>query len=457
MKKIFITLIVLVLVVFIFNRFYKTDCSIPSKNYYVSPNGNDANPRTMSSPWKTIQHSLNNMSANSTLYVDSGIYNEKIQIPINHITIKNQKSKIPIIDATGITKQNSIIAILNKNSITIDGLELRNNIQNDAQGILIEGLCNAITIKNCIIHDIHFSSNPKTPVNASTNAQGIIVYGTNPTRAIRDLVIENNKLFNCRLGYSEGIAINGNVKNFKVIDNNIHDLTNIGIDLIGYEGTCPLPKNDQARNGLIKNNIIYNCISPSATSGGIYIDGGKNIIIENNESHHNGYGIEIGCEHIGKTTDSVIIRNNIFYNNQIYAIALGGFDYPNGSGKVTNSTITNNTCFSNGLASSDNGELYLSYSENSTIENNIFYTNSNNNLVYAESNQPDLNFNYNIFYCPDGINHLYANWNGSSYTGYLTFVTGTSSNLNSRFTNPNFTKTDISPPCFNLLSSSLNN
>ncbi|AND64475.1 hypothetical protein AX766_08630 [Flavobacterium covae] len=457
MKRISITLFALIVIIFIINYFYQVNYCASPTNYYVSPSGNDANPGTKDFPWKTIQHSLNNMPANSTLNVGSGVYNEKIQIPVNNITIKNQTSTLPIIDATGITNKNSIISILNKKHITIDGLELRNNIQNDAQGILIEGLCNEITIKNCIIHDIHFSSNPNAPVNASTNAQGIIVYGTNPTKAIRNLVIENNQLFNCRLGYSEGIAINGNVDNFKVINNTVHDLTNIGIDVIGYEGTCSFSRNDQARNGLVKNNTIYNCISPSARSGGIYIDGGKKIIVENNESHHNGYGIEIGCENIGKTTDGIIIRNNIFHNNQVCAIALGGFDYPNGSGKVTNSIIINNTCFSNDFTSSGNGELYLSYSENSIIKNNIFHTNSNSNLVYAELSQPNLNFNDNIFYCPDGIDNLYANWNGSSYTGYFSFVIGTSSNLNSKFANPNFTKTDITSPCFNLLSTSLNN
>ncbi len=424
-------------------------------NYYVSPRGNNLNSGSLASPWKTIQHSLNNMTSNSILNVDAGIYNEKIQIPINNITIKNQTSTIPIIDATGISSQSSIISVVNKNTITIDGFELRNNIQNDAQGILIQGSCNTINIKNCIIHDIHFSSNPSATVNSNTNAQGIIVYGTNSTNAITNLKIENNQLYNCRLGYSEGIAINGNVDGFEVKNNIVHDITNIGIDLIGHEGTCPTPLNDQARNGIVKKNIIYNCISAYATSGGIYIDGGKNIVVEYNKSYHNGYGIEIGCENIGKTTDAINVRNNIFYDNQICAIAIGGFAYPSGSGKVTNTTIRNNTCFSNDYSNSGNGELYFSYSENTIIENNIFYTNKNNNLVYAELSQPNLVFNYNDFYCPSGINNLFASWNGSSYNGYTSFNSGTSTNANSIFANPNFMSTNISNTDFHIMSSSL--
>lgn len=431
-----------------------TSACFSQTNYYVSPSGNDLNAGTLSSPWKTIQHSLNNMTGNSILQVAGGTYNEKIVIPLSNITIKNQTADTPIIDATGIGSQNSIIAIIDKNSITIDGLELKNNIQNDAQGILIEGLCNAITIKNCILHDIHFSANPNASVNASTNAQGIIIYGTHPTTAISNLQIENNQLYNCRLGYSEGIAINGNVDGFEVKNNLVHDLTNIGIDAIGHEGTCPSPSNDQARNGLVKNNTIYNCLSPYATSGGIYIDGGKSIIVENNTSYHNGYGIEIGCENTGKTTDAITVRNNVFYDNEMCAIALGGFDYPSGSGKVTNATIRNNTCFSNDFANSGNGELYLSYSENSRIENNVFYTSSENNLAYAELTQPNVSMNYNIIYCPGGTTSLYSSWNGSNYAGYAAFVAGTSSNSNSLFANPNFTSANTTNPDFHLLSTS---
>ena len=133
----------------------------------------------------------------------------------------------------------------------------------------------------------------------------------------------------------------------------MHDVTNIGIDAEGNYGVSPNAANDQARNGIIKNNLTYNCISPYATSGGLYIDGAKNVVLENNISYHNGYGIEVGCEIVGKSTDSIIIRNNIFYDNQICGIALGGYAYPSGSGKVTNSSVRNNTCYKDNYTNSE--------------------------------------------------------------------------------------------------------
>lgn len=424
-------------------------------NYYVSPTGNNSNTGTQAMPWQTIQYSLNQLSTNDTLNLLTGTFTEKISIPASNIYVRNYLSNTPVIDATGIATQDAIIAISNKSNITISGIELKNNIQNDAQGILIDGSGSDITIKNCIIHDIHFSSNISDPVSASTNAQGIIVYGTNATTAITNLKIQNNQLYDCRLGYSEGIAVNGNVDGFEVTGNTVYNLTNIGIDVIGHEGTCPNPANDQARNGLVKNNVTHLCLSVYASSGGIYIDGGKVITVENNTSYRNGYGIEVGCENVGKTTDAIIIRNNIFYDNEICAIALGGFAYPSISGKVINSTVRNNTCYYNDYSNSGNGELYLSYSESSIIENNIFYTTSQNILSYAELTQPSLVFNYNIIYCQSGASSLTVDWNGSTYTGYSTFVSGSSTNANSIFANPQFVLATITNPDFHLITNSL--
>lgn len=412
-------------------------------NFFVSPTGNNNQAGTLAAPWRTIQHGLDMLSTNDTLNLLSGTFTEKVVISVSGITLRNHVGHSPVIDAMGITSQVSIIEIRDISGITVQGIELKNNIMLDAQGILVQGDCHDITIQSCILHDIHFSANANDPVDATKNAQGIIVYGTAPFTPITNLKIKGNQLYNCRLGYSEGIAINGNVDGFEVSNNDVHDLTNIGIDCIGHEGTCPEPSSDQARNGIVRGNLVHHCISLYAPSGGIYIDGGKNIVVENNSTYFNGYGIEIGCENIGKTTDSIQVRNNLFYDNEVSGLALGGFDYPSGSGKVTNSSFTNNTCHRNGTASQVYGELYLSYSENSIIQNNIFSAFGSNVLVYAELSQPGLFFDYNIVYGPISTGTLYSTWNGNSYTSYVTFTTGSQTNAHSLFLDPVFVSTQV--------------
>lgn len=101
-----------------------------------------------------------------------------------------------------------------------------------------------------------------------------------------------------KLGLSEAIAVNRNVNFFEVTNNKVHD-NNIGIVLIGHEGVSPVAALDQARNGIVRNNIVHHNSSFNNTSyndysaDGIYVDGGKEIIIEQNQNYENYLGIEV--------------------------------------------------------------------------------------------------------------------------------------------------------------------
>lgn len=106
--------------------------------------------------------------------------------------------------------------------------------------------------------------------------------------------------YNCKLGQSEALVLNGNVDGFKVTNNTVHDNDNIGIDFIGYEGTAPA--NDNARNGICTGNRVYNISSKNnphmleMSAGGIYVDGGFNILIDSNIVKNADIGIEVATE-----------------------------------------------------------------------------------------------------------------------------------------------------------------
>ncbi len=230
----------------------------------------------------------------------------------------------------------------------------------------------------------------------------------------------------------------------------MRDITNIGIDIIGHEGTCSNPALDQARNGEIDWNIVYNCQSPYASSAGIYVDGGKDLIIENNTVYDNQWGIEVGCENPGKTTSGVIVRNNIIYGNTSAGIQLGGYDYPDGSGAVTDSKIINNTLFNNATVNYYDGELTLTYSENCEIVNNIFYATNPEAQTMAledvETVPPGLVLDHNLWYHPDGADAIYIYWNGIDYESFDAFVNGTGFDENSMFINPKIESSSIVDP-----------
>jgi hypothetical protein len=88
-----------------------------------------------------------------------------------------------------------------------------------------------------------------------------------------------NELDHLTLGCSESLTVDGNVQNWSITNNLIHDNNNIGIDAIGFEGVSPSTSTDQARDGLISGNTIYNITSygnpaygNSYSSDGIYCD-----------------------------------------------------------------------------------------------------------------------------------------------------------------------------------------
>jgi hypothetical protein len=422
--------------------------------FYVSPAGNDGNTGTLMSPWKTIQHGLNNAIPGTTVYLMGGTYQENVVVPTsgtlsNFITLKNYNNQNAVLDGSASTG-GPLLQISGKNCICIEGIEFANYSMNDAQGILVNGVCSNVKIQKNKFHDINFSSNANDIPNANTNAQPLIVYGDNANTAITDLYITGNEIYNCRTGYSEALAVNGNVDGFTISGNSVHDNSNIGIDVIGHEGTCANATNDQARNGNVRWNKTWNNISAYATSAGIYVDGGAYCILENNTSYGNGYGIEIGCENVGKSAMNITVRNNLVYKNLESGIVVGGYDYPTNSGKVDHSLICENTLADNNVNSTlALGELVISYTEFVTFRSNLIYSSSNDALIYCESGSQNLSFDFNLYYSPSPL-FVYEPTSVNTLSSWSTLV---GSDFTSRETDPlmvnpsanNFHLTPLSP------------
>lgn len=380
--------------------------AVNSQEFHVDIAGDNGNDGSAAAPWKSIQYAMEIASPGDTVLIHRGNYDEPLYLEVSgeedaYITFRNFGDDVVIIDG-GDFSSTSMLEISNKHHVSIEGLSFRNFEKNDAIGILIEGESDHIRIKNCKISGIHFSSDPNAEINDNTNSQPLIVYGTQADHAITDLEIIGNEIFDCRTGYSEALAVNGNVDGFTIQGNLVHDITNIGIDVIGHEGTCSDPTKDQARNGIISENTTYNCLSPYATSAGIYVDGGKDLIIERNLVYDNQWGIEIGCENIGKSASNIVVRNNFIYGNNTAGIAVGGYEYPSGSGKVSNVQIVNNTLYNNDQEDDGTGEFYLSYNEGLRIvNNNISATNTSSVMLSTEDESaPSINveISYNNWY-----------------------------------------------------------
>jgi len=344
------------------------------------------NTETVDSP-ASIQTVIDSIPAGQkTKIIINGNFNQAVTI--------NGKSYIwlcggtgAVIDGTGLTlkpetdsgQTEYLVYIKNSSYIKVSGITVRNHKTSGSSsltlaGIMIKGWGNNIEISGNTITGIE---------NTSTdgNAHGLAVYG-NSTTPISNIIIDNNMISNCKLGWSESMVLNGNVTDFTVSGNSAYSNDNIGIDFIGFEGTCPDSSLDQARNGICVDNQVYDISSISnpayggeTSADGIYVDGGKNIIIERNKVDSCDIGIEMASEHSGKTTENITVRNNFISNSLQGNILMGGYDVSRGYAR--NILIMNNTTY-NG----NDGEVILQYYNTGVlIANNIFYAKSGNSYI----------------------------------------------------------------------------
>jgi hypothetical protein len=430
--------------------------------YYVDSSGNDENAGTKKYPWKTLQHAADAAKPGSTVYVRGGVYKQKLKITRSgsaggrSITFASFPGETAIIDGRGlsVSEQQGLIEIESASYITIQGFEIRNFIATQHEqlpiGIYVHGSGGYIKLLNNKVHDIKNTAEPIGTELRGRDAHGIAVYGSDAPASLRHITIDGNELYNLVLGSSESLVINGNVDTFSVTNNLIHDADNIGIDLIGFEGVAPQRTYDQVRNGLVSGNRVYNITSNfnpsygkslpnhSNAAGGIYIDGGRDSVIERNYSYNNDIGIEIASEHAGKATRDITVRSNIVYSNRYTGIALGGYDSERGA--TVNCKIINNTLYQNNTLSDGNGQILLQYdTKNNIIANNIIFADSSNVFIYNEQKKNSGNkIDYNLYFASGGEAKATWLWKNKEFVGFAAYQAGTGNDSHSIFADPRF-------------------
>jgi len=428
--------------------------------YYVATSGNDANDGSAATPWRTIQHAVSAMPAGGTVLVHAGVYNEVVTVnrsgnaTAGYITIASAPGETATLDGTGLPVgnggQQGLFTLHNANWVRVVGFEVRNFSTTKSTavpvGIYLYGSGNHIEIRGNHIHDI------VTHVQTSAgDALGMAVYGS-ATTPISNLIIDGNEVDHLVTGYSESLTINGNVQHWQVTNNKVHDNNNIGIDAIGFEQTAPAVALDQARDGWIADNMVYNISSATNPSynfqpgaDGIYVDGGTRITIERNLVDHADLGIELASEHSSRTTSLVTARNNLVIFSQVTGISIGG--YASGVGGTDHCTIDNNTLYKNDTSQSGSGEFQVQYhATNNVFENNILYANAQGLLVNSFVNSTVLPaaLDSNLYYTVNGATGAQWVWNHKTLSTFAAFKTASQGEANGLFANPVFTGTTAS-------------
>ncbi|MGN7312975.1 right-handed parallel beta-helix repeat-containing protein [Alkalicoccobacillus gibsonii] len=396
---------------------------------YVATDGDDSNAGTIEEPLLTLEEAADRATAGTTVTIREGIYYEPLIV--QHGGTKDQPIRFEAYEEEEVHLSGeqledglddvAMIEIRGKSYITIDGLEVEHvtteHEDKTVIGVLVNGPSEHVELTNLSIHDI-------ATYKKDGNAHGIAVYGE---ESISDIDITNNTLTDLKLGWSEALVVNGDVSDFLIADNHVHHTNNIGIDVIGYEGIAADPDRDFARNGIIRGNDVHHNSSydnPSYgkeySAGGIYVDGGSDILIEENTVYQNDIGIEATSEHKDKFATNINILNNDVYENVITGISIGGYDSERGG--TTDSVIAGNTLSGNDTKDLEGAQLLVQYyAYSNRVEQNKL-TASQTGLLVTNDNKEndDIHFSENDYVYDDDTKPRWI-WRGEEVTSLEAF------------------------------------
>jgi hypothetical protein len=426
----------------------RTPSSAEGSVYWVAIDGDDAGPGTRDEPWATLQHAADSVGPGATVYVREGVYEQRVELrgsgtPGRPITFAVAPGERVVLDGSSLevpAGQNAMIAIDSQRFVTIRGFEItgyRSDVSGHVPiGILVTGAADHVRLAGNVVRDMGTTFEGRN----GGDAHGIAVFGTAGDHPIEEVEIVDNELANLTLGSSEALVVNGNVKDFRIEGNEVHDTNNIGIDVIGFEGTAPDPTVDQARDGIVRGNVVWNVDSygnpaygNDRSADGIYVDGGRDILVEGNTIHDVNIGIELASEHAGRSTRNITARNNLVYDSTAIGIAIGGYDRRRGS--TEDCVILNNT-----VVNTDGVELLVQFdTRNNVIANNVIVAGARHVFVENDYRENAGNVvDHNLYFSVDGGAGGTWQWRGVGFGGFDRWRARSGNDRHSIFADPGF-------------------
>ncbi|MCQ2547047.1 MAG: hypothetical protein MJ161_05835 [Clostridia bacterium] len=410
---------------------------VEAKTLHVAVDGSDEKgDGSEANPFATVDGILNAdglVGPGTEIVVHEGTY-EPIEIFTNASgTLENPVAiraatdeKVVIKSATGDVQNGDGdlieaygIHMLNVSNVVVKGFE----IEGGTHGVLYESTnengeesLDNISIENCFIHDV-------------VGTHGIAVYAQNTYTPVTNLSILGNEVCDCLCGDSESVVVNGNVDGFTIAENIIHDNNNIGIDMIGFEGTAKKEKGeagnlyavDFARNGECHDNVVYNISAEGnpayywegeydLCADGIYVDGGQDINIYNNFVFNCDIGLEVATEHSPDKNELFKVSGISVHDNVVAdctgwcGLCFGGYDRD--LGFTENCQFTNNTFVDNET------QVGVQRSSGNLIEGNLFVGESSTIEFNYDCREADIvnDFGANTWCIPEGTLEDYMDY-----------------------------------------------
>jgi hypothetical protein len=346
--------------------------------YYISTSGNDTNPGTLSSPWKTIGKASSMVAAGDTVFIRGGVYNETVKFSnsgtaSSPIWIKAYSGENPIIDGNlTFPGYGSYLLDIRGSYINVSGIEVRNS---GYGGIFVAG--NYDLIDNVFVHN---------------DLGGGIIISQGQHSTVQNSRIWKNSMANeyGKAGtWGSGLsAARLGVTYATIRHNTVWE--NWGEGISSFE----------ANQVIIEDNISHDNFTAN-----IYISDSTNVLCQRNfaymdtGSYAYGYGSNVGImmgdEKSTPKSAYITVINNIAYGNH------RNFHWWKGQGNGMDNVLIANNTFVNGTGSSSNGEggviIGAGTHINSNFYNNLVVQDGTSLPAIATISQPGITYSHNLW------------------------------------------------------------
>ncbi|HEY8240724.1 MAG TPA: right-handed parallel beta-helix repeat-containing protein, partial [Kiritimatiellia bacterium] len=266
-------------------------------------------------PFKTIQSALDTAAPGDTITVEAGVYAERIAFSKSGneeqgwITLRAAPgAKVELDGRRGFAKH--IVDIQERQYVRFIGFDISKNLGvRDSAGIHVGGPCQHVEIISNTVHETR-----------GTRATGIMVENTDAAPA-SFIIVQGNTVYDVQPAPSGAITVSGNVTDWLVADNVVHDANDAGIRI-----ECGAVAAEAAvRNGVCRGNRVARsrAVQGDGYVPGIHIDGAKDSVIEGNIVSECDRGLEIGAETTGRDASGLAVRDNILFGNSKSGLVFG--------------------------------------------------------------------------------------------------------------------------------------
>ncbi len=339
--------------------------------YYVSLDGDDANPGSFDQPWRTIQHAVDNVGPGDTIWVRGGTYNEGVVIetsglPGLPVTLVGYPGEAAILDGNGLELRDGIV-IGGAGYWTIQDLVIQDYISEGergfgfvswyhSQGITLRNLelsLVGIPIKfhqggeDVLIEDVYghdydyagFDCGPAGPCRGFTLRRVTMIGG--PKTALRGLRAtavasrswpgsdEGNDADADGFAVEEGIAI---LVEDCIAEGHAGDGFDFKSDRTTLRRVISRDNHgDNIKLGGLDSSLINSLSYDSGLTNLVLAEGGSYTIINNTIANRSSYGYLAMLS--GQETSiptSISLYNNVFYNDHPEMAAATVY-YPEGA------------------------------------------------------------------------------------------------------------------------------